>query len=247
MKLSVITICRNSQATIGYTIESFLKQRYANKEMIVVDGLSTDRTMEIVRSFNSDLIRAVSEPDNSLYDAMNKGLKRYTGDGVGFLNSDDTFHDETALDALAAGLQKADVVYADLQMVTDHVSKKIVRIWRPGPYTSLSFHLGWVPPHPTLYVRRKVFEATGPFNAEYRIAADYEFMLLALLKHRFSSYYIPKVITDFQVGGKSTSGLRSFITGNMECLRIRRRHIFPWPIDLAFWGRPIRRLGQVKW
>ena len=246
MKISVITICRNSQATIGYTIESFLRQRHPNKELVVVDGLSTDDTLKIIDSFSSDAISVVSEADAGIYDAMNKGLRRYSGEAVGFLHSDDTFHDETSLETIAEALGKADIVFGDLEMVRDHVSKDIVRVWRPGDFTRLGFHLGWIPPHPTLYTRRKVFDAVGEFDTKYAIAADYDFMLRALMKHRFSSMYARTTLVDFQVGGTSTKGLSSFITGNLECLDSRRRHFGRFPIDLALFGRPIRRLYQVS-
>ncbi len=245
MKISVITICRNSQATIGHTIESFLRQRYSNKELVVVDGLSTDATLDIVRSFGSDAIRVASEADAGVYDAMNKGLRRYSGDAVGFLHSDDTFHDETSLETIAEALGKADIVFGDLEMVKDHVSKKVVRVWRPGNFTRLGFRLGWAAPHPTLYAKRKVFDAVGEFNTKYFISADYEFMLLALMKHRFSSRYIRSTLVDFQVGGISTRGWRSFVIGNLECLDSRRRHFGRFPIDLALFGRPVRRLYQI--
>ena len=245
MKISVITVCRNSQATIRFTIESFLRQTYSDKEMIVIDGLSTDSTLDIVRSYSADSISLRSEADSGIYDAMNKGLRRYSGEAVGFLHSDDAFHDEHALARIAEGLSKADVVFGDLQMVRDHTSKTVARIWHPGRFTRLGVHTGWVPPHPTLYVRRKVFDAVGPFNTKYYIAADYDFMLQALMIHRFSSCYIPSTLVDFQLGGTSTQGWRSSVRANLECLDVRRRHFGYLPIDLAFFGRPIRRFGQV--
>ncbi|MDE2184850.1 MAG: glycosyltransferase [Alphaproteobacteria bacterium] len=247
MKISVITVCRNSQATIAYTIESFLLQDYADKELVVVDGVSTDRTLAIVETFKSDLIRVKSEPDRGIYDAMNKGLGRYQGDAVGFLHSDDTFHDAHALDRLAEGLATADVVFGDLQMVEDHQAKTAVRTWEPGGFSRIGVHLGWVPPHPTFYARRKVFDAFGVFNTKYTIAADYEFMLWALMKHRCSWRYIPATLVDFQIGGTSTRGFKASLTANLECLDVRRR-LFGWvPVDLAFFGRPIRRLNQLNW
>lgn len=245
MKVSVITVCRNSEKTIGYTIESFLRQNYPDKEMIVVDGLSTDRTLEIVRSFSSDLIRVASESDRGIYDAMNKGLRRYSGDAVGFLHSDDTYHDEAALSAIAAGLDGFDIVYGDLNMVRDHRLKQTVRVWAPGHYSRQAFRFGWAAPHPTLYARRRVFDAVGEFNTKYRIAADYDFMLQALALRRFSSKYLKKSLIDFQLGGTSTNGWRAFVEGNLECLNVRRRHLGSGPVDIALFGRPLRRIAQM--
>src|SRR6202140_1847761 len=155
MKISVVTASYNSEATIGFTIESFLKQKHPEKEMLVVDGGSTDATLKVVASFGSDAIRVVSEKDDRVYDAMNKGLRRFQGDAVGFLNSDDTFHDPDALGDIAAAMQDSDIVYGDLNMVTDHCTKRLVRSWRGGAFHRYSFQLGWVPPHPTFYMRRE--------------------------------------------------------------------------------------------
>src|SRR3954466_4177177 len=149
MKISVVTASFNSEATIGFTIESFLGQSHAEKEMLVIDGASGDGTLKIVESFASDAIRVFSEPDKGVYDAMNKGFHLFQGDAIGFLNSDDTFHDSRALGEIAAALQDSDIVYGDLDMVTDHRSKRVVRSWRGGSFKHNSFQLGWVPPHPT--------------------------------------------------------------------------------------------------
>src|ERR1043166_8351381 len=130
MKISVITVCRNSERTIAHTIKSFLAQTHADKEMVVVDGCSTDRTLDIVRSFDASSIRIFSEPDSGIYDAMNKGLRLYEGEACGFLNSDDMFHDATVLEQIAAGLSQADVVYGDVLFVKDQIDKRPVRIWR---------------------------------------------------------------------------------------------------------------------
>src|SRR4029079_2722127 len=135
MKISVITVCRNSEATIAHTIESFLEQTHANKEMVVVDGSSSDRTLQIVRSFDSPAIRISSEPDNGIYDAMNKGLRLYQGDACGFLNSDDMFHVSVVLKRFAAGLTQADVVYGDVLFVNNQMEKRPVRLWRAGNFT----------------------------------------------------------------------------------------------------------------
>ena len=245
MKISVITVCRNSQKTIGYTIESFLRQCYPDKEMILVDGLSTDGTLDVVRSFGSDAIHISSEADTGIYDAMNKGLRHYAGDAVGFLNSDDAFHTDMSLELIAQALRSADVAFGDLAMVRDHTSKKVVRFWHCGEFTRRGFHLGWAPPHPTFYVRRKVVDAVGEFDTRYTIAADYDFALRALMKHGFKSHYIPATLVDFQLGGHSTQRLGSTLDCSMQCLRVRQQHFGHWPIDLAFFGRPIRRVGQV--
>src|SRR3954449_9358406 len=132
MKISVVTASYNSEATIGFTSESFLAQTHPEKEMLVIDGASSDETLKIVDSFDSDAIRVLSERDRGVYDAMNKGFHLFQGDAVGFLNSDDTFHDSRALSDIAAALQDSDIVYGDLDMVTDHRTKRVARSWRGG-------------------------------------------------------------------------------------------------------------------
>lgn len=246
MKISVITASYNSQASIGATIESFLAQTHPDKEMLVVDGASKDATLKIVERFGSSEIRVISEPDKGVYDAMNKGLHLFKGDAIGFLNSDDTFHDDSALAAIAAGLEQADVVYGDLDMVTDHQSKTLVRAWRAGGFGRYSFQLGWVPPHPTFYIRRKVAETVGDYDLSYVTTADYDYMLRALALNDYRVAYLPRVIADFQMGGISTSGWRVTLRGNLECLRSRRQHLNAPVIDAAFFLRFARRILQLR-
>jgi glycosyltransferase len=245
MKISVVTASFNSEATIGFAIESFLKQTHADKEMLVIDGVSRDRTLKIVESFATPDIRVFSEPDKGVYDAMNKGLHRFSGDAVGFLNSDDTFHDTDVLADIARGLADADIVYGDIDMVTDHRTKRVKRIWRGGTFHSYSFQLGWVPPHPAFYIRRGVVETVGDYDLSYVTTADYDYMLRALALHDFRIRYLPRVFADFQIGGISTSGLGVTIRGNLECLRSRRQHLGAPPVDAAFFLRFARRIVQI--
>ncbi|MGM4872070.1 glycosyltransferase family 2 protein [Bradyrhizobium sp. 956_D2_N1_5] len=246
MKISVITASYNSQATIGATIESFLGQTHADKEMLVIDGASTDSTLRIVESFGSRDVRVISEPDKGVYDAMNKGLHLFTGDAIGFLNSDDTFHDSTVMAAIAAALEQADIVYGDLNMVTDHRTKTIVRAWRGGRFGRYSFQFGWVPPHPTFYMRREVGNKVGEYDLSYITTADYDYMLRALALNDFRVTYLPRVFADFKIGGISTSSWRVTLRGNLECLRSRRQHLNAPIIDPAFFLRFARRIFQLR-
>ena len=246
MKISVVTASYNSEATIGFTIESFLAQTHPEKEMLVIDGASSDATLRIVESFGSQAIHVFSERDRGVYDAMNKGLRLFEGDAVGFLNSDDTFHDSSTLADIAVGLRDADVVYGNLNMVTDHRTKRLVRSWRGGTFKRYSFQLGWVPPHPTFYMRREVAREVGDYDLGYITTADYDYMLRALALHRFRVRYIPRVIADFQMGGISTRGWRVTLRGNLECLRSRRVHLNAPVIDAAFFLRFIRRIFQFR-
>jgi len=187
-----------------------------------------------------------SEKDSGVYDAMNRGFHRFIGDAVGFLNSDDTFHDANVISDIAAGLADADIVYGDLNMVTDHRTKRITRVWHGGTYHRYSFQLGWVPPHPTFYMRREVATKVGDYDLSYITTADYDYMLRALALHDFRVRYLPRVFVDFQVGGISTRGLGVTIRGNLECLRSRRKHLNAPPIDAAFFLRFARRILQLR-
>ena len=247
MKISVITVCRNSERTIAYTIKSFLAQTHADKEMVVVDGCSSDRTLDIVRSFDSPLLRIFSEPDNGIYDAMNKGLRLYEGDACGFLNSDDVFHDTAVLERIAAGLNHADVVYGDVLFVNDQIEKRPVRLWRAGTFTRGCFRYGWLPPHPTFYVRRELAEAVGPFDLSYGLSSDYDYMLRALEVQAPRVQYLPDILVDFMHGGSTTETPLRYITGNLLCLRSRRRHIQAPLVDLALFLKPLRKAHQFRW
>lgn len=246
MRLSVITACFNSESTIADTVESFLEQTHPDKEMIVVDGLSRDRTLDVVRSYGSPDIRIVSEADRGVFDAMNKGLQLFQGDAIGWLNSDDTFHDARVLARVADALADADAVYGDLLMVTDHDTKEVVREWRAGPFGPRAFQLGWQPPHPGFFARRELAERTGSYDLSYRSASDYDWMLRALLQPEVRVAYVPEYLADFQMGGISTRDWRATLNGTRECLRSRRQHLKAPPIDAAVFLRLWRRLFQIR-
>lgn len=248
MKISVVTACLNSERTIAHTIESFLKQTYAGKELLIIDGVSRDRTLEIARSFESEDIRVFCETDSGIYDAMNKGLRWFSGDAVGFLGSDDTFHSPSALERVAAGLCEADVVFGDLHVVKDHVSKRVLRKYKPGAYQRHAFQRGWMLPHPTFYVKRHVAEAVGSFNTRYRIGADYDYVVRTMALHDFSSCYIQEILVDFQIGGASSKGFfNSILIHNLEALDARRRWLGSAFIDAAFFLKPARSFMQLRW
>ena len=247
MKISTVTVSFNSRATIACTIESFLEQTHPDKEMLVIDGESMDGTLDVVRSFASDAIRVISEEDRGIYDAMNKGFSNFSGDAVGFLNSDDVYHDSSALARIARALEAADAVHGDLVMVKDHVSQRVVRTWRAGPFLPGSFRRGWMPPHPTFYIRRELASAVGAFDLGYGTSADYDFMLRALELHAPRTAYIQHPLIDFVVGGVSTKGVRAVVEANLQCLKSRRIHLGAGLVDLALFTKPARKLRQLHW
>ena len=244
MKISVITVCYNAAKTIGFTIGSFVEQTYADKELVIVDGASTDGTLEIARAFKGENIRIVSERDRGIYDAMNKGLRLFEGEAVGFLNADDRYAGRDTLATLAENLLRADIVFGNLDYVADHTAKNVVRKWRGEPYKQGAFRRGWLPAHPTFYAKRRVVETVGQFNLAYPIAADYDYMLRAIEVHGFSTAFIDKVLVDMAKGGVSNASLKAYIRGNLQALESRRRHLGSGAVDLALLAKPLRKLGQ---
>jgi glycosyltransferase len=244
MKLSVVSVSLNAERTIGLTIESFLRQDHPDKELLILDGCSRDRTVEIARSFKSSQIRIWSEKDGGIYDAMNKGLALFTGEAVGFIGADDTFHDGNALSLVAEALEGADIVYGDLNMVRDHTGKEVVRFWKSGQYHNRSFARGWMPPHPTFYVRRHVVETVGRFDLSYSVSSDYDFMLRAMVNSPYRIGYIPRVLVDFQLGGVSSRSMSGILRQNLECLDSRKRHLGASFVDAAFFLKWARKLPQ---
>lgn len=244
MKISVLTICFNAAGTIRRTIESFLEQDYRNREMIVVDGASTDGTAEMAHRYERDGVRVVSEPDRGMYDALNKGLALYGGGAFGALNADDAYHDRAALSRIAEGLTRADIVHGDLDFVADHVGRRVVRRWRAVDRPGGGFRTGWMPAHPTFYVRRAVAERVGRFDLGLGMAADYDWMLRAVELHGFTIARVDGVLVDMQQGGMSTSGLRAHLAHNIDALRSRRKWLDAGLVDYAAIAKPARKLRQ---
>lgn len=224
MKISVITITYNSERTLRDTIESVLSQSYRDIEYIVVDGLSKDDTCNIVRSYGDRIHKFISEKDKGLYDALNKGIGLATGDVVGFLHSDDMYASTETLKTIAEAFIKFDVdsVYGDLVYVDKEDTEKIIRFWRSGRLSRAKALVGWMPPHPTFYVKREVYQKYGGFNTDFRIAADYESTLRFLIKNRISTFYIPLILIRMRLGGESNKNFGNLYRKSLEDLRAMR-------------------------
>ncbi|RVB80576.1 MULTISPECIES: glycosyltransferase family 2 protein [unclassified Mesorhizobium] len=244
MKISVLTACWNSAATIRHTIDSFFAQDHQDKELVIVDGGSSDDTLSIVRSYPPDQIRLISEPDSGMYDALNKGLHLYTGDAVGVLNSDDTYHDVSVLGLISNALATADIVHGHLNFVGDHTKKRIVRRWMASPRPASGFRSGWMPAHPTFYVRREVADRVGSFDLNFRIASDYDWMLRAVELYGNKISLIDHTMMDMMYGGASTSGIRTYLRHNLEALQSRRQHLGVARLDYALLAKPGRKIRQ---
>jgi hypothetical protein len=180
-----------------------------------------------------------------MYDALNKGLMSYSGDGFGVLNSDDRFHDNYVLERIAEGLNKYDMVHGDLNFVQDHTTQKIVRRWRAEAKPSAGFRSGWMPAHPTFYVTRRVAEKVGAFNLSYPTSSDYDWMLRATELKEFSLGLIDSPVVDMMIGGRSTSSLYSHFKHNLEALRARREWLGAGFCDYATFAKPARKFGQL--
>jgi glycosyltransferase involved in cell wall biosynthesis len=218
MKVSIITICYNSAATIEDTIKSVCAQDYPDVEYIIVDGASKDRTLEIVGQYKSRIARVISEKDKGIYDAMNKGIQAATGDVIGILNSDDYYADERVIsDVVKTFTESAcDGLYADLIYVNREKKNKVVRRWIAGKYRAGMFLNGWMPPHPTFFVKRHLYHELGLYDLSLRSAADYELMLRFIHRHHINLAYLPRIITHMRTGGQSNVSLRNRIRANKE-------------------------------
>jgi len=224
--ISVITVTFNSRETIADTIESVATQTHPRIEHIVVDGASTDGTLEVLEGFGDKLSKVVSEPDEGIYAAMNKGLSLATGDVIGTLNSDDVYVDENVLALVAEVFRDdaVDVCYGDVFYVDKGDLNRIVRHWKSEPYRAGLFERGWMPPHPTFFIRRSVIGRVGPFEPSYRVAADFDFMLGALHVQRLRSIYLPRELVTMRVGGWTNNSIRNVLRGNIEAYRSCRRN-----------------------
>jgi glycosyltransferase involved in cell wall biosynthesis len=229
MKISIITVAYNSAKTIGDTLDSVDMQTYAGVEHLVIDGASQDKTVEMALSHSNSNISLISEPDNGIYDAMNKGISKATGDIIGFLNSDDIYADAEVLAKIANAFKdpKVDVIYADLVYVTQDNSR-IVRYWKSKPFLKGDFAKGWCPAHPTFYVRKSAIERLGLFDQSYKLAADMEFMLRYLEQGQLSAVYIPHVLVRMRLGGASNQSWKSIIEQNQEIFAALRKNEIPF-------------------
>lgn len=218
MKVSIITITYNSAETVEDTIRSVASQTYPSVEYVMVDGLSKDATLDIAKKYASTISKHISEKDKGIYDAMNKGVALASGDIIGILNSDDFYADENVIKDIVEVFEKtgADAVYADLLYVHRDNTSKVVRRWEAGPYKAGQFLKGWMPPHPTFFVKKSIYDKWGAYNLSLRSAADYELMLRFIHKHHISVAYLPRVITHMRTGGQSNVTLRNRIKANME-------------------------------
>jgi glycosyltransferase len=244
MKISIITIAYNSQNSIADTIDSVLSQTYPNIEYIVVDGKSKDLTVDIVKSYGDKVQKFISEPDKGIYDALNKGVALATGDVVGFLHSDDIFGSNDIIEQVVELFKEkqTDSIYGNLQYVYKNDTSRVFRHWEAGEFSLRKLKMGWMPPHPTFYVKKSVYDAYGTFNTSLKIAADYDNMLRLLGKNKITTAYLPVVMVKMRVGGASNRSIKNIIKKSREDMYAIRVNRFGNIFTLIF--KNLRKLGQ---
>lgn len=213
MRITIITVCYNRKATIGKAIKSVLKQNYHDVEYIIIDGNSTDGTKEIIESYGDRISQYISEPDRGMYDAINKGVKLATGDVIGLMHSDDEFYDENAIRRIAARFEyepNLDGVYGDGVYVSNDKEERLIRDRIGGIFSLKKVKSGWLPLHPTVYLKKSIIDKHGLYNLDFKIASDTEFLLRYLYKYKINMGYINAYIVKMRMGGMSTSIKRAF-------------------------------------
>ena len=217
MKISLITVCYNSEKTIEKTIQSVINQNYENIEYIVIDGLSTDNTLEIIKKYSSYVSVLISEPDEGLYHAINKGIDISTGEIIGILNSDDVFFNNQILDKISIFFQKSpkiDLIFGDVILINNN--NTTIRYYSSNYWKNIKFFFGFMPAHPTFYCKRNLFFKYGKYNTNYKIAADFELLFRFMYKYKLKYEYLNFIFVKMLTGGKSNSGFQSMVTINAE-------------------------------
>jgi glycosyltransferase len=244
IKISVITAVFNNKDTVGQAIDSVLSQSYPSIESIVIDGASTDGTLAVLEPYRPCLGMLISERDQGIYDALNKGIKHATGDVVGFLHADDVFENHQVLAKVALAFEDpaVDAVYGDLVYVEGDNLNNVIRYWRAGSCSLSAIKWGWMPPHPTFYVRRSVYERFGAFNTAYRISADYDSFLRFFLMAKIRTKYIHEVLIRMRIGGVSNRSIKTICIKSWEDMKVIQNNKVGGICTLIF--KNLRKVSQ---
>ncbi len=245
MKVSIITVTYNSGKYLEDCIESVIKQRYDNIEHIIIDGKSNDNTLAIIKKYESRISKWISETDKGMYDAINKGMVIATGDVVGILNSDDMLDSDDVITSIVNAFKEQDTeaIYGDLEYVDANDTNKILRIWKGRAFKRSRFRYGWMPAHPTFYIKRSLVEKFGFYENHYYTAADYEFMARYLYKNHVTAYYLPMLIVKMRMGGASNRNFRQRIRANRRDYLAMKRNKIPFAF-IASILKPLIKVNQ---
>ena len=226
MKFSIVTVVRNGAHTIRDAIDAVRTQQFPSVEHVIIDGASTDGTLEVIDRYRHQLGKVVSEPDKGIYDGMNKGLELATGDVIGFLNADDVYADDQVLRDVSVYFQEpsVDAVYGDLVYVSASDLGRVVRYWRSGEFQPGRFKSGWMPAHPTLFVRREVYRRFGGFDLSFRLQSDFDLTMRLLEVHRIKAVYLPRILVRMRLGGATNRSILNVIKGNIEAYRACKKN-----------------------
>lgn len=223
--ISIITATYNSEKTIKESIDSILSQTFKNFEINIIDGLSSDKTLSIINDYNDSRIKVYSEKDKGIFDALNKGIEKSNGDIIGFLHSDDFFADRNTLDSIFRNFEhEIHGIYGNLRYVSSNNPERIIRNWVSKPFKHSSLKYGWMPPHPSLFLRKSVYDKHGNFNLDYKVSSDYDFIVRIFKDSSLSFKYIPYTITNMKLGGNSNRDLKNIIIKLSEDYSIIRKN-----------------------
>lgn len=247
MKVSIVTVVWNNKDTIKYAIESVLSQTYPNVEYIIIDGASTDGTIDVIKGYGNKINKFISEPDHGIYDAMNKGLKLATGDAIGILNSDDMYINNHIIEKIVKifELHNVDSLFADLVFVRSDNLERTIRYYDSSKCLPNNFKKALYPAHPTFFVKREIYEKYGYFKTDYKIAADFDLMARFLYTHNISYYYLQEPIIKMRIGGVSTS-LKSLYINTIEQLRVCKENGIKTNIGQILLKYPSKLIGLIR-
>ena len=249
MKVSIITVCYNSEATIRDTIESVLAQTYSNIEYIIIDGASSDSTLSIINEYDNKISKLISEKDKGIYDAMNKGVKIATGEIIGILNSDDFYENNKVISTVVKNFASnpiSDIAFGNIVFVNPNQLDRIVRNYNAKHFESWKLRFGWMPPHPATFIRKRAYDTVGLYSLHYKISADYEMFVRLLLLNKLTFTYIDQVLVRMRAGGASTSGISSNIVLNAEIVKACRSNGVYTNIFMVLTKIPFKLLELVK-
>ncbi len=245
MKVTIITVTYNSERYLQSCISSVQKQQYENIEHIIIDGNSTDNTKAIIRRNEESLSAWLSEDDNGMYDAINKGMKLATGDIIGVLNSDDMLENSRVIGDIVDSFveNQVSVVFGNLKFVAQNDTKKVLRVWKGKTYSRDRFFGGWMPAHPTFYVKRNLIEEFGGYENHFNTAADYELMTRYLFHHKVSAFHLDKFFVKMRVGGQSNATIWNRIRANRRDYLAMKKNSIPFPFLVSLL-KPLSKIHQ---